>query len=80
MDISETVEVKGHEKCIFETPHNEIKCVLSVKESNFNEKKDQNFHICLRSALCEKFFGVFFILDYDSMCSETNFTQEKVIF
>ena len=28
---------KGHEKCIFETLHNEIKCVLSVKESNFNE-------------------------------------------
>ena len=26
-------------KCISETPHNEIKCVLSVKESNFNEKK-----------------------------------------
>ena len=24
---------------IFETPHNEIECVLSVKESNFNEKK-----------------------------------------
>ena len=24
------------------------KCVLSVKESNFNEKKDQNFHIWLR--------------------------------
>ena len=23
------------------------------------------------------FFGVFFILDYDSMCSETDFTQEK---
>ena len=23
---------KGHKKCIFETPHNEIKCVLSVKE------------------------------------------------
>ena len=26
----------GHEKCIFETPHNEIKCVLGIKESNFN--------------------------------------------
>ena len=38
---------KRHEKCIFETLHNETKCVLSVKESNFNEKKDQNFHICL---------------------------------
>ena len=34
---------KGHEKCIFETPHNEIKCVLSVKESNFNEKKIKIF-------------------------------------
>ena len=33
MYISEIVE-----RCIFETPHNEIKCVLSVKESNFNEK------------------------------------------
>ena len=32
---------KGHEKRIFETLHNEIKCVLSVKESNF---KNQNFH------------------------------------
>ena len=29
---------KGHEKCIFETLQNEIKCVLSVKESNFNKK------------------------------------------
>ena len=36
-------------KCIFETPHNEIKCVLIVKESNFNEKKDPNFHICIWS-------------------------------
>ena len=40
---------KGHVKCIFETLHNEINCVLSVKESNFNEKNNQNFHICLRS-------------------------------
>ena len=29
---------KGHEKRIFETLQNEIKCVLSVKESNVNEK------------------------------------------
>ena len=34
---------KGHEKCIFETLHNEIKRVLSVKESNFNEKKIKIF-------------------------------------
>ena len=43
----------NHEKEIknafFETLHNEIKCVMSIKESNFNEKIDQNFHICLRS-------------------------------
>ena len=39
MDISETVEVKGNEKCIFETPHNEMKCVLSFIESHSIEKK-----------------------------------------
>ena len=30
---------KGHEKCIFETLHNEMQCVLSNKESNFNGEK-----------------------------------------
>ena len=25
-----------HEKCIFEAPHNEIRCVLGIKESKFN--------------------------------------------
>ena len=30
----------------FESPHNEMKCVLSIKDSNFNEKMGQNFHIC----------------------------------
>ena len=45
MVISETVEVKRHEKCIFENPHNEIKCVLNVKESNFNEKKSTHSHL-----------------------------------
>ena len=31
-------------KCIYETPHNEIKCaVCFVKESNFNEKKSPKF-------------------------------------
>ena len=34
----------------------------------------------LRSVFCENLFGVFFILDYDSMCSKTDFTQEKVNF
>ena len=34
---------KGHEKCIFETPHNEIKCVLSIKELNFNDKRIKIF-------------------------------------
>ena len=27
----------------FETPHNKIECVLSVKESNFNERKGSKF-------------------------------------
>ena len=30
---------KGHEKCICESPHNEIKCVLSILESYSIEKK-----------------------------------------
>ena len=30
---------KVHEKCIFETLHNEMKCILSVKESNFHKKR-----------------------------------------
>ena len=33
----------------FETPHNEIKCVLGIKESKFNGKIGQNYYICLRS-------------------------------
>ena len=36
-------------KMHFETPHNEIKCVLSVKESSTNEKKVKIFTF-LRSA------------------------------
>ena len=39
---------QGRENCIFDTLYNEKRCVLSVKESNINEK-NQNFHICLRS-------------------------------
>ena len=39
---------QGHEKCIFETLHNEIKCVLSVKESNFNEKKSTKEKLTVR--------------------------------
>ena len=36
----------------FEPPHNYIKCVLSIKETNFMKMKKmgQHFHICLRSA------------------------------
>ena len=29
----------GHEKCIFEAPHDEIKCDLGIKEYKFNGKK-----------------------------------------
>ena len=36
-------------------------------------------HPPLRSFFCD-FFGVFYIVDYDSICSEADFTQEKVIF
>ena len=36
---------KGHEKCISETPHKEIQCVLSTKESNFNARIGQHFQI-----------------------------------
>ena len=32
---------KRNEKCIFETLYNEIKCVLSINESNFKEKMEQ---------------------------------------
>ena len=39
---------KGHEKCIFETPLNEIKCVLSKNQISV-KKKDRNFQICLWS-------------------------------
>ena len=39
-------------KGIFETPPNEIKCFMSIKESNFSNKKmGQNNHICLRLGL-----------------------------
>ena len=33
--------LQPHDKCIFEIPHNDVKCVLSMKESNFNEKQDK---------------------------------------
>ena len=39
---------KGYERCIFETLHNEIKCVW-VSKYQISMKKDQNFRICLRS-------------------------------
>ena len=34
---------KGHEKCIIETFHNEIKRVLKIKESNFNANNGSKF-------------------------------------
>ena len=36
-------------KCIFETPHNNIKLILSIIESYSIKKMGQNFLICLRS-------------------------------
>ena len=38
---------KGHEKCIFEALHNQIKCFLSIKESNFNGKNGSIFSLLL---------------------------------
>ena len=37
----------NHKKCIFETLPNEIKCVLRIKESNFDDKIDQFLHLLL---------------------------------
>ena len=34
---------KGNEKCIFETPYNEMKGVQGVKESNFDAKNASQF-------------------------------------
>ena len=42
---------KTSEKCTFETPHNELNCILGIKDSNFNTKMGQNFNIRLRSGL-----------------------------
>ena len=42
MDIFETVEVKGHEKCIFETPHNEINYVLSFVFTKVSRRVHMN--------------------------------------
>ena len=36
---------QGRENCIFETLYNEKRCVLSVKESNINEKKSKFSHL-----------------------------------
>ena len=36
-------EHQRHQKCIFETPHNEIKCVLSIIESYSIEKNGSKF-------------------------------------
>ena len=34
---------KKHEKCIFESPHNDMKDVLSIRESNFNDTNGSKF-------------------------------------
>ena len=31
----------GNKKCIFEAPHNEMKCVLSIKESDRTESEEK---------------------------------------
>ena len=42
-----TVWVAPPPLMVFEVPQNEIKCVLSNKESNFKARLGQHFHICL---------------------------------
>ena len=42
-------------KCISETPHNEIKYVLSVKESNFNGRNGSTFSHMLTVSLTAKY-------------------------
>ena len=46
MIICNHIHEKGNEKCIFETLYNEIKCVLSINESNFKEKWNKLGEIC----------------------------------
>ena len=49
-----------------------------VKKRIFYGQADRKHSPPPYGQLFVKFFwGVFFILDYDSMCSETDFTQEK---
>ena len=46
------VSIENHEKGMKNasfSPHNEMKCVLCIKESYSKGKKCQNCHICLRS-------------------------------
>ena len=44
----------NQKKCIFETLPNEIKCVLRIKESNFDDKIEQFLHLLLvRAEGCE---------------------------
>ena len=40
-----------------------MKCVLSIKESNFNAKMGENFHICLQSGPRGGGVGIFFLLN-----------------
>ena len=65
----------GHDKCVFETLHNEIKCVLRVKESNFNEKKDQNSHI----VIWLKLYGICMQI-YKYMIIYVNVSDQTAIF
>ena len=52
----------------FETPHNDIKFVLSVIELFVIEKMGQNFHICPRSGPTES-------KNLDSMAEKRNYVK-----
>ena len=48
-EMAVKVRRKWHEKKnIFETPYNEMRCVLSIKESNFNGKNRSKFSHLLK--------------------------------
>ena len=63
---------KGHEKCILETPHNELKCILASKESKFNEKRIKIFTLA--------FMKIFFLWNNKTIFWQEPFTAEAAFF
>ena len=69
---------KGHEKCIFETLHNELKCFLSIKELIFNENGSKCSHLLMvmaKVANCPAVFLAYFSL---WICYEIQLSNTKI--